>query len=272
MQIQKALHLYLEAKKRRPKFIDQTYHVFEKLDGWYGYLEPNSSIKSSSGRVIPSVQHFTHDFDGTLIFEILLSDVTDFPTLNGILNRKEKAKNAYLVVHDFVTNRPTPFHERHLLAKEIVYQLANPQIKIAMPLDITSDYNAWQYHADYIFKQGGEGIILKRSDAVYNYGKRNHTLMKIKKEVTADLFVCDIIEGEGKYKNTLGALELRDKANNTIYVSGMSDAERATWWAVPDLIIGKVVEIQAMERSSSGVYREPRFKAVRYDKTFKDID
>ena len=48
-------------------------------------------------------------------------------------------------------------------------------------------------------------------------------------------------------------------------MSGMADTQRSEWFDNPDSIVGKVVEVQAMEVSKHGVLREPRFKGVRFD-------
>ena len=80
------------------------------------------------------------------------------------------------------------------------------------------------------------------------------------------------LSGQGKYSYTAGKLTVR-QANGTIHsVSGMTDEERDIWWTFPHHIIGKVVEIQAMQVLANGSLREGRFKAVRHDKNVSEID
>ena len=132
----------------------------------------------------------------------------------------------------------------------------------------------WQAEADKVWQAQGEGVILKRSTAPYSPEKRNFDLMKIKEELTLDLEVIGMVAGKdtGKYANTLGGLLVRDKASNVHAVSGMTDDQRITWWNNQDLILGKVVEVKAMKRLTDGSLREPRFKAIRFDKAVSEID
>ena len=68
-----------------------------------------------------------------------------------------------------------------------------------------------------------------------------------------------------------GGLILKFKDERTVRVSGMSDNERSEWWNNRSLIIGKVVEVEAMKDSSKGVLREPIFVSARHDKVKGDF-
>ena len=96
--------------------------------------------------------------------------------------------------------------------------------------------------------------------------------MKIKEELTLDLLVIGMEEGEGKFKGTLGALVVRERDGTEHKVSGMTLKQRNAWWTNPLGIRGVVVEIAAMKRLPNGSLREPRYKATRFDKTVADID
>ena len=86
------------------------------------------------------------------------------------------------------------------------------------------------------------------------------------------MMVIDMVEGEGKYAGTLGALKVFESSGQEHAVSGMTDVQRDFWWAAPGTIVGQVVEIKAMKRLANGSLREPRFKAIRHDKGIEDID
>lgn len=275
---QLALHLYVEEAKKKPKYVDQAYAIFEKYDGWYGYYDPaDKQIKSRANRVIPSVAHLAPLFahvTNVVIFEILLRDVTEFSVLNGILNRKAKAETAYLKLHDYYDYcDPTATLAKRTAAVNMLAEAINsPHVEVAPILGVSRSPNAWRDAADKIWNLGGEGVILKRIDAPITLGKRNADLMKIKLEVTVDLLVTSVVRGDGKYAGTLGALRCVDKAGNVHMISGMTDKQRADWWHTPSLITNHVVEVQAMCVLPNGSLREPRFKAVRHDKTAADID
>jgi ATP-dependent DNA ligase len=278
---QKALHKFQEADKKNPKYIGKTYAVLEKYDGWYGYYE-DGVIYSRAGRAIPSVQWLAkkiHDkrpcMEGILIFEILVEGFPVFSDLNGILNRKrEPALGAYLKVHDAVntTWKSEPFADRWKVAKYLVNHIGITEMTVVVPITASSNPDYWQRCAEDVWSRGGEGVILKALLAPFEPGKKNSNMMKIKEELTLDLEVVGMFEGEGKYLGTLGGLIVAGKDMHRHRISGMTDAERAAWWADEDLILGQIVEVKAMKKLKDGSLREPRFKAIRFDKTVEDMD
>ncbi len=284
MKPMKPLHLYKEEEKKKPQHLGKEYMIFEKYDGWYGYYE-SGHIHSFTNRIIPSVQWLADEikealdqtnFVGRFVFEILLTDITDFHTLNGVLNRKsEPAVNAYLRVHDYVPSLiERPNDVRYKAARKIVDKLNHERVLIAPVLTYSSNVGEWRTLCDAIWSRGGEGIIMKQTDGMYKWGGRNSTMLKIKCECTFEAEVVGMELGKtgGKYADVIGALKVRTKDGVIHRVSGMSDEERQLWVDSLDLILGKVVECQAMQKLKDGTYREPRYKAIRHDKTVEDID
>lgn len=285
---QKAQHLYIEEDKKNPKHLGKEYAVFEKYDGWYGYCNlANGVIHSRANRPIPSCEALSREIyhrcmkeginSGTLVSEILLRSTTEFSELNGILNRTVGdyiAKDVYIKVHDWIPQNDSgvPFSSRFAEAEFIVNMLDSPNIEIANYKARSISPEVWKSHAERIWSEGGEGVILKQWDAPYHQGKRNSTLMKIKEEVTLDLLVIAIVEGQGKYQGTTGAIVCKDSKGFKHTISGMTDDQRDAWFEEPYFIVGKVVEVKAMKVLPDGQLREPRFKAVRHDKSAKDID
>ncbi len=287
IEIQKALHLYLDEEKKNPKHIGQEYMVFEKHDGWFGYLDiPSFKIHSRAGREIPSLQHLSDKLRsvapstitrGRLIFEIMIEglEYDNFHKLNGILNRKdEDAEEVYLRVHDFLPEFQvdSEAQARYKYAEHIVKQMNTHELTMSTVLGVSSDPIVWKELAEKVQERSGEGVILKRTDAPYSPKKRNADLMKIKEEVTLDLKVIGTYEGEGKYAGSLGGIVVQGKNGVVHNISGMTDEERKVWWAAKEVIVGKVVEVKAMKILTDGSLREPRFKSVRYDKSVEEID
>ena len=283
--MQKALHLHLEEAKKNPKHLGRSYMVFEKHDGWFGTLDfPSCVIKSSAQREIPSLFDLSNKIRskrpecmGRLIFEIMIEglEIDSFHILNGILNRKdEQVDGVYLRVHDYIDQFKfqRPAAQRYEFAEEIVRRLDMDAVKMSPVLGVSSNPTVWKNTAQKVWAQGKEGVILKEVNAPYSPEKRNCELMKIKEELTLDLLVTGLIQGKGKYADTLGALELTDKYGIKHIVSGMTDEERYQWWTNPDFIMGKVVEVKAMKKLKDGTLREPRFKAIRYNKLVTEID
>jgi DNA ligase-1 len=285
--VQKALH-YNEAKAKK-NFELGTYAIMEKLDGWLvyiDYIDGNwGKLSSRAEREIPSLD-FLHEHiykclspreNIRLIFEATIPDM-QFHELNGVLNRKsESAENVVLNLHDIIfLDRPElPFKDRYEYVNPayiILKQYLGHWVKLVPILAISSQEDVFYYHFNQITSSGGEGIILKNYDAGYFFGKRNSNLMKIKEEVTKDLAVVGMVEGEGKYAGTLGALIVQSRDGTKHQVSGMTDDQRTSWWNDRSLIVGQVVEIKAMKELPDGSLREARFKCVRFDKTLAEID
>ena len=288
LPVQKVKHLYLEEAKRKPAHLGHEYIITPKHDGWYGYMDfPECKIRSRAGREIPSLEWLSNklrgmykrisSLRGRLIFEILLTDVEEFSELNGILNRKyESADNAYLVVHDFVAEwNPNIIAGTRLeMAREVVNVGKTGELVDINVLNISSDPDVWRRHVEDVWDNDGEGVICKRRLGIYTPDTKNYDLMKIKKKITTELLVVDWEYGrkDSKYKDTVGTLTCTDKAGRIYNISGMSDFQRHEWFGNFMTIKGEVVEVEAMERSSKGKLREPRFKAIRFDKHASEID
>lgn len=266
---QKAKHLYLEAEKVNPHYVGKSYMAFEKHDGWYGFMDPDDTIRSRQLRAIPSVEWLSEilvGLEGRLIFEIMVDGMPVFKDLNGYLNRKSPGPNAYILVHDYLLPGDLPFNQRHVAAKLYVAALRHPKVRLANLLSNSCTEEVWQPLAEAQWALGREGIVLKERYSKYEAGRRIGSLLKIKEDFDADCIVIGLQEGTGKYVGMLGALLVEDEDGYTHTVSGMSDAERSLWWLDPSLILGCTVEIKAMKRLANGSLREPRFKSVRFDK------
>ena len=119
---------------------------------------------------------------------------------------------------------------------------------------------------------GYDGIVYYNPNALLITGKdKLGNIIKEKPSVTFDLEVIGYEYGKGRHADRIGAILLRFKDGKVLKSSGMSDAERDAWTADPSLIVGKIVEIEAMGLSSNGSLREPRYKGVRYDKITPDF-
>ena len=182
--------------------------------------------------------------------------------------------NARLMCHDILYAKypHTIFSKRFDRLASVVSFLNYDWLWLAPLLTTSADTNCWMDLYRAIVERDGEGIIAKKADAPYAPNKRDFTLMKIKRDLTLDVKVVGMVEGKGKYAGTLGALVVEEKSGQRHEVSGMSDEARHLWWNNRNLILGTIVEIEAMMRLPNGSLREGRFKAIRHDKTVEDID
>lgn len=108
---------------------------------------------------------------------------------------------------------------------------------------------------EQIWARGGEGVMLNTTNGKYEI-KRSKQLLKVKHTEEHVLPVVNIVEGSGKYEDSMGALVVlyTNKRGEQSYLgvgSGFTDDQRAHIWANPDLYIGRSVEIETFGESTN---------------------
>jgi ATP-dependent DNA ligase len=283
---QKALHLYIEEEKKSPN-INHNYIISEKLDGIYGYIDYiNGSwghIHSRHQRVIPAFIHARKEFEKLqpqtnnfrLIFEIYTEGL-DFHTQNGIYNRSVgdcDAIEAKFYLHDMVY-----FNDLKVQAQERYDELywadfKTDRILVHSVLAISDNKDEWYNYFNEVIEKGGEGIVLKRTDAPYQPDKKNSSLMKIKLEKSFDLLCTGWYKTIGEKGQVNYNLKLKRKSGVELDVRLGKHSDIDLLLADEKNFVGKVIEVKCMkEITKGGMLREGRFKAVRFDKTIKEID
>lgn len=187
------------------------------------------------------------------------------------------------VVHDILSfeeymgDKKTPYINRLDLLRHVVS--LNPKSDkwgndyIYLPKQITAhNITDIRDFAQQIFNKGGEGVVVKNPKMGYQRGKRNTNMMKLKQKISFDLKVVDVERGHGQFQNAVGALICQYSKGRTISVgSGLRPQDRYRFWTNRELIIGKIVEVEAMRLTESGLLREPIYKGIRYDKETPDF-
>lgn len=283
MQPQLVLHLYKEENKKKPKLVGD-YLITEKLDGIYGYIDYNTElgwgyIHSRQERKIPSlywakelfIDLFAPTYNFRLIFEITI-DGSDFHTTNGILNRSVGDCQAYEAIfnlHDlieldtyFLDSRKYRALARWDKLQDISVGSSKGSIRHVPLLAVSDDRQVWEHYFQYVLAKGGEGIVLKKVGSIYEPGKRNSSLMKMKLEEEAYIECVDIFYTVGKKGKSNMNITLRRKSGVEIVIRVGKHSEIAKIESDKDYILGKVVKIEAMEELASGAFREPRYKKV----------
>jgi len=112
---------------------------------------------------------------------------------------------------------------------------------------------------------GYEGLILKNSESEYIRSKSINWI-KVKKTDNIDCTVVELIEGTGKYKNSLGALVCRMENGVCFNLgTGFDEEFRDYYWKHKNEIIGKTVEVKIYGFIKDRP-RNPVFVRIRDDK------
>lgn len=122
---------------------------------------------------------------------------------------------------------------------------------------------------DRFLDQGYEGAMIKDPMGLYRFRKHKDWI-KLKPADDLDLRVESLVQGEGKYFGMLGAAIVTYKGKRVRVGTGFSDEQRQQFWASPNSIKGKIIEVQFHEETPDGSLRHPRFVKIREDKTQPD--
>ena len=122
-----------------------------------------------------------------------------------------------------------------------------------------------------IVEKGGEGVMFKHRLAKYYEDKRHTNVwVKWKKSITEDVVIIGYTEGKGKYDGLIGAVVYGSYIEGTLteigQCSGMDDATRVLISENQDSMIGRVIEVEAHEKTKNNSLKEPRFIRFRDDK------
>lgn len=138
---------------------------------------------------------------------------------------------------------------------------------------------ALKTHASIIQGRGGEGVCYRPENAGWVSGNRGTNLIRIKEKITYDLEALGVSGVEDGAKGGLkGVLQVKwrefgnvDGKESIQDIRGMSHDQLRAWRDNPELIVGQIVEVEAMKFTAYGMLREPRFKGIRTDKGVADL-
>jgi hypothetical protein len=141
---------------------------------------------------------------------------------------------------------------------------------IVLPEILTGDPNE---EFSRIVRRGGEGVIFKRTDALYIPGKKPaNNWVKGKKKITYDVVMTGLNAGTGKNADIFGSIEFGHYVDGKLVKcgncsSGLDDATRQFIYDNADKMIAnkQVFEIEAIQESVKS-FRNAVFLRLRDDK------
>ena len=228
-------------------------------------------------------KHENYMFNGELIRKNYdnLSDNDNFQIGTGIINSDDSDKSCIkFVIYECIPNEEFENGESKLKYKARREQILNPlttaisrlntdNLEVVSIIYEGSDKSVIQPLLDKADKDGWEGLMLNKDTKWKN--KRNNGILKVKSFKHADIRCTDIVEGDGKYKGTLGLIKCDYKGYELGVGSGFTDEQRKYYWNNPDEIIGKIVQIKfkgETKNKNGGISVQfPIFEIVRNDKS-----
>lgn len=251
----------MQAKAYRPDIDLQAYWVSEKLDGVRGRWD-GRQLLTRGGHVVVAPAWFTAGWPEQPLDGELWAGRGRFETTVSTVRQQVPDDRAWQAIRFMVFDvpaHPGPFGQRTSAAAALVAQTRSPWLQW-VPQERGSTHAALMAQLDKITRDGGEGLMLHRDDALYAAG-RSDALLKVKTHEDAEAQVFGYEPGRGRHKGRVGALWVRHADGRRFKLgSGLSDALREQPPA-----IGSWVTYRFRGLHDSGLPRFATFVRVRTD-------
>lgn len=237
----------------------QGFGVSEKFDGvravWDGQV-----LRFRSGRVIAAPAWFLSALPRVRLDGELWMERGAFDRLSGVVRQTHADDEAWRTVKYQVFDAPgheAPFAQRVAFLQSTLTQAQVPWLLPVVHREVADARALHALLADTV-RQGGEGLMLHRSEALWQPGRTN-ALFKLKPELDDEGLVVGHQAGKGRLKGQTGALLLQMPSGQRFALgSGLSDELRRD---PPP--VGTWVTYRYRERTPSGLPRFASFLRVR---------
>ena len=287
-EIQQAYPL---SEKNEPKD-GEWFALSQKLNGnncsYY-----KGKLISRQGKEFKGLQHIIDDieklpnhenffFNGELMRKNTdnISDDQNFQIGTGIINSENEDKSCiYFNIYEVLPIEEFEKGESKLTYKNRRHDVLNPlsiaiyragleNISVIPIIYEGTDKSKIKELLKEFDSKGFEGLMLNKDTKWKN--KRNNGILKVKSFKHADILCKDVVEGDGKYKGTLGLIKCDYKGYELGVGSGFTDEQRDYYWNNKEEIIGKIVQIkykcETKNKQGSLSVQFPIFEIVRNDK------
>ena len=232
----------------------------EKLDGVRGYWD-GQQLFSKNGHLLNPPLEFIRDLPDFPIEGELWGGRGTFEQTAGIVKRQQPHEGwlqLKFAIFD-VPRAPGGFTQRI----EVVQNWfdIHPSIYAFVILQTpVQNSDHLQQELQHVERLGGEGLIVRKPDALYTTG-RSAEILKVKNYQDAEATVLAALPGKGRNEGRLGAFLVQlDDGTQFRIGTGFSDAERENPPAVDEVITFKYYG-----RYQSGIPKFPAFLRVRED-------
>ncbi|WP_298452090.1 DNA ligase [uncultured Marinobacter sp.] len=204
----------------------ENYWISEKLDGVRAYWNGREFL-SRNGNVYNAPDWFIAGFPSVPLDGELWMGRQRFAELSGAVRKGVPVPGEWrgIQFHVFDLPAPGPFYERY---EQLVALIGKADTRYLALVTQTpaSTHAALMADLDKIVAEGGEGLMLKRRDSLYEAG-RSDDLMKVKTFADAEAVVVGHIPGKGRLQNMMGALQVELPSGRRFRIgTGFSDELR----------------------------------------------
>lgn len=234
------------------------YGVSEKYDGLRGYWD-GRVLWTRGGHPIAAPAWFTAGWPRQPLDGELWAGRGRFEFAVGTARTQVADPAAWRDMRYMVFDLPAhpgAFRERH---RALATVLTGDRLQ-AVEQATVADPGALRTRLERTVRNGGEGLMLHRWDALYR-GGRSPALLKYKPEPDADARVVAHLPGQGKHVGVMGALMVETPGGVRFRIgSGFSDAQRRQPPAV-----GSWVTYRYRGQTDAGIPRFATFLRLRPD-------
>ncbi len=239
--------------------------VSEKLDGVRGYFDGEKFI-SRQGNIIKAPKWFTKNFPQEVLDGELWIGREKFELVSKIIRHESADDKLWQDVHFMIFDLPKSsevFSKRYEIMKQLVAKADSKYLQVINQFEVR-DHETLEKLLKSTVKNGGEGLMLHRKNALYK-AERNDDLLKLKTFEDAEGIVIAHVAGKGKYAGKLGALliEITNKNHQKIHFKiggGFSDEQRKNPPA-----IGSQITYKFFGKTKNGT---PRFASFLRERTY----
>lgn len=257
---------------------DKKFYVTTKLDGFRILAVPNELgeyiFYTRKGEVYEGLDHLQQEcqligqgsyvLDGELIVrnDDNLSSGDLYKVTTKIARKKgrtaDKAKLQFhcfdiVEVNEFKRGKSTATYSSRRRLINNLFETHKEELNNLLKVEVLykgKDQSQVSIIAKELTDSGYEGAMVNIGDAYYEC-KRHAGILKVKSFKDADVWVKDVYEGTGRNKGRLGGVVIQYLYNGELQEcecgSGFTDEHRIKFWDNPELITGRVIEIQYFE-------------------------
>lgn len=223
----------LLARDASPGLDPRGWLVSEKLDGirayWPGRRDgADAVLRFRGGGAVPAPADFLAALPDDAVDGELWLGRGRFEAVAAVVRDARPDPQAWAAVQYRwfeAPHAPGPFEARAARLSAWAAACGDPRLQ-AVPQETLADAAALQRRLAHVVRDGGEGLMLHRADALYRVG-RDEVLLKLKPRQDDEATVIGHLPGRGRLQGQLGALRAQhDDGRRFALGTGLRDAER----------------------------------------------